>query len=815
LNLFIDVILPIPLQKLFTYEITNEEAKIIQVGVRVVVPFGKTKLYTAVVANVNKEAPIAYKAKPIYQILDENPIITNKQLQHWHWIASYYCCTIGEVLRAAIPSALLLESETLIIKNPLFKDESLLDDNEFLIFEALQHQQELKIKEISNIIQKKTVVGFIQKLINIGLVELKESINKKYKPKFEKYIKLNVKYKNDEALNNFLDSLKNAPKQRQLILQYFSFNTKKSQPIIVKNLLDKANGSQASLNALVKKGFFEIFSERVDRVRFNSDVVAPKILSSQQVLAFNQINQSFKLHDVCLLHGVTSSGKTEIYVSLIQQTLAQNKQVLFLLPEIALTTQLISRLQAYFGDILSVFHSKYSLNERVEVWQNSLNKSNKAKIIIGARSALLLPYYDLGLIIVDEEHENSYKQFEPSPRYHARDAAIVLANIHKAKVVLGSATPSIETYNNAKNNKYGLVKLGERFGDGNLPTIELINLKEKYKKKQMLGFFSDQLVTEIKETLKRNQQIILFQNRRGFAPVVSCTSCGAVPHCPNCDVSLTYHKYKNSLQCHYCGYTETLENNCKACGNATLTTQGFGTEQIVFHLQELLPDVSIGRMDYDTTRGKYSYQKIIDDFVQGKTKILIGTQMVTKGLDFLNVTLVGVLQADNMLNFPDFRAHERSFQLLQQVAGRSGRSAAKGRVVIQTFNPSHNILQLVKRHDYLSMFNNELNERLKYQYPPYVRMIKIILKHKNINTLFKASDWLGKSLNITYKSNVLGPSDPPIPRIRNLYAKTFLIKFTKNKQLKLSKKQLLKIKDSFMSIGEFKSVRFIIDVDNY
>ena len=815
MSLFIDVILPIPLQKLFTYKITVEEAKIIQPGLRVVVPFGKSKLFTAIVANINKEAPKAYQAKPIYQILDKNPIITFKQLQHWQWIASYYCCTLGEVLRAAIPSALLLESETLIIKNPLFRDDSLLNDNEFLVFEALQHQSKLKIKDISEIIQKKTVVGFIQQILKKGLVELKESISTKYKPKYKKYVKLNSKYQNDKALNGFLDKLKNAPKQREIILHYFSLSPKNSKPVVVKKLLEKIPNSQVSLNTLVKKGFFKIFKERVDRVCFNSGVEKTKTLTTEQTLAFNKINQSFKNHDVCLLHGVTSSGKTEIYVSLIKQILEQNKQVLFLLPEIALTTQLISRLKVYFGDVLSVFHSKYSLNERVEVWQNLLKDSYKTKIIIGARSALLLPYNNLGLIIVDEEHENSYKQFEPSPRYHARDAAIILANIHNAKVVLGSATPSIETYFNAKNNKYGLVTLTERFGEGYLPNIELINLREKYKRKQMSGFFSNQLLTEIEEVLKQNKQIILFQNRRGYAPVVTCTSCGVVPHCPNCDVSLTYHKYKNNLQCHYCGYKEPLESTCKACGNATLTTQGFGTEQIMLTLQKLLPKVPISRMDYDTTRGKYAYQKIIDDFEKGKTKILVGTQMLTKGLDFLNVSLVGVLQADNLLNFPDFRAHERSFQLLQQVAGRSGRSDTKGKVVIQTFNPNHKILQQVKLHDYLAMYNYQLKERLQHQYPPYVRLVKIIIKHKNLNTLFNASHWLGKSLNMTFKNIVLGPSDPPIPRIRNLYAKTFLIKFSKNKQLKLSKLKLLKIRDSFKSVAEFKSVKFIIDVDNY
>ncbi len=815
MEFFIDVILPIPLQKLFTYSITDEEASQLITGMRVVVPFGKSKLYTAIVNNIHQQAPTAYEAKPIYQILDEQPIITKQQLKHWQWIADYYCCSLGEVLRAAIPSGLLLESETLVVRNPLFIDETLLTDDEFLIFEALQHQPELKIIEISNIMQRKTIVSFMQQLLKKGVVELKESLTQKYKPKLEKYVKLNPKYHDNAALNSFLNGLKNAPKQSALILQFFVLNPKGTKTILASDLLEKGNSSVAILNALHAKAFFEVFYEPVDRIQNSDETVDIKCLSTAQNSALNQIKEAFVTQDVCLLHGVTSSGKTEIYVSLIQEVLSQNKQVLFLLPEIALTTQLIIRLQAYFGDVLAVFHSKYSVNERVEVWQNLINHSDKAKIIIGARSALLLPFSDLGLIIVDEEHENSYKQFEPAPRYHARDAAIVLAHIHKVKVVLGSATPSIESYYNAQKNKYALVELSERYGEGTLPKIELINLKETYKKKQMNGFFSDKLLAEIKHALQNQNQIILFQNRRGYAPIVSCTSCGVVPHCPNCDVSLTFHKLKNILQCHYCGYIEPLQTNCKACGNATLTTQGFGTEQIVDALQDLLPDVPVGRMDFDTTRGKYSYQKIINDFQLGNTKILVGTQMLTKGLDFYNVTLVGVLQADNMLNFPDFRAHERSFQLLQQVAGRSGRSASKGRVVIQTYNPFHQILQQVQAHAYVEMYREQLSERKQHRYPPYVRLVKIILKHKNPNTLYNASEWLGKSLIATFKNEVLGPTDPPIPRIRNLYAKTFLLKFSKNQHLINSKIALLKVKDSFLAIAEFKSVRFIIDVDNY
>ncbi|MCF6213631.1 MAG: primosomal protein N' [Flavobacteriaceae bacterium] len=812
---FINVILPIPLQRLFTYKITQAEVNFLEQGMRVVVPFGKSKLYTAIVFSIHKEAPTAYKAKEIYQILDKTPIITAQQFKHWQWLASYYMCTLGEVLRAALPSAFLLESETLIVQNSLFDEETILSDDEFLIFEALQHQSDLKIKDVSAIIQKKHVVSLIHSLLKKGLVELKESLYQKYKPKFEKYVKINKKYLDKNALNTFLNQLKNAPKQRELVLQFFTLSPKGNKSIVAKKLLEKAQSTAAVLKVLETKEFFDIFYEQIDRVQFVNDIVKAKTLSKSQNLALNDINESFKIKDVCLLHGVTSSGKTEIYVSLIQEVLKQDKQVLFLLPEIALTTQLISRLKAYFGSTLAVFHSKYSLNERVEVWQNLLENSDKGKIIIGARSAVLLPFSNLGLIVVDEEHESSYKQFDPAPRYHARDVAIVLAHIHKAKVILGSATPSVESYFNAQNNKYGLVALSERFGAGTLPNIELIDLKEKYKKKQMNGFFSDVLLEGIKNRLAENKQIILFQNRRGYAPIVTCTSCGVVPHCPNCDVSLTLHKIKNNLQCHYCGFHEPLENKCKACNNPTLSTQGFGTEQIVATLQDLLPNVPIGRMDFDTTRGKYAYQKIISDFERGDTKILVGTQMLAKGLDFSNVTLVGVLQADSMLNFPDFRAHERSFQLLQQVAGRSGRNASKGKVIIQTFNPFHKILQQVKAHAYFEMYAEQLNERCQHQYPPYLRMVKIILKHKNPTKLYKASDWLGKSLNLTFNNTVLGPTDPPIPRIRNLYAKTFLIKFSKNQQLKKSKLRLLKVKDSFMAIAEFRSVRFIIDVDNY
>jgi primosomal protein N' (replication factor Y) len=518
---------------------------------------------------------------------------------------------------------------------------------------------------------------------------------------------------------------------------------------------------------------------------------------------------------VSLLHGVTSSGKTEIYAHLIQDVINSGKQVLYLLPEIALTTQIISRLQNFFGDKISVFHSKYSINERVEVWNNLLYKKDKAQIILGARSSVLLPFSDLGLIIVDEEHETSYKQFDPSPRYHARDTAIVLANLHKAKVLLGSATPSIESFYNVEQKKYGYVKLDRRFGNVLLPKIELVDIKEKHRKKRMNGHFSDRLLTLIREALTEKEQIILFQNRRGYSPIVECSTCGIAPQCPNCDVSLTFHKFRNELRCHYCGYNQIMPKTCPACENPTLDSKGFGTEQIEIELQNLFPESKVGRMDLDTTRGKYGYHKIITAFQSQEIDILVGTQMLTKGLDFKNVSLVGVLNADNMLNFPDFRAYERSFQLMVQVSGRAGRAKKRGKVAIQTYNPYHQILQQVTMNDYNSMYADQINERHTFHYPPLVRLLKITLKHKDFNKVSNASEWLGKSLKNNFYENVLGPTSPAVSRIRNQHIKTILIKLPKNIPLKQSKELIQKIKNSFLSIAEYRPVRFIIDVDNY
>jgi len=814
---FIDVILPIPLAKLFTYSITNAESSFLKKGMRVSVPFGKSKIYTALVYNIHNDAPQVYEAKDIHQILDEKPIVTQIQLEHWQWISKYYMCTVGEVMRAALPSAFLLESETIISKNDnkTISDEELKDD-EFLIYEALHHQSSLKIHDLSNILDKKNVLPVIKRLLDKEAILVEEEIYEKYRPKLVRYVKLNNKYTSEKELQILLDDLSRSPKQRQVVMTLFSISATTKKPVKISDLLIKSQTSSAIVKSLIDKNILEEYHIQVDRIQYSGeDNETSKKLNSYQEKALNEIIQSFENHNITLIHGVTSSGKTEIYVKLIEAILAEGKQVLYLLPEIALTTQLVSRLQNYFGEKVAVFHSKYSSNERVEVWNNMLNNSPKAQLIVGARSSVLLPFHNLGLVIIDEEHESSFKQFDPAPRYHARDTAIVLASLYKAKTLLGSATPSLETYYNAKQDKYGFVTLNKRYNEVLMPEIELVDIKDKHKRKRMKGHFSDRLIEEMSETLKEGHQIILFQNRRGFSPIVECNTCGHSPQCPNCDVSLTFHQYKDQLRCHYCGYNTVMLKACEACGGADLDSKGFGTEQVEEEVKGLFPDFNVARMDLDTTRGKYGYEKIITALEQGEIDILVGTQMLTKGLDFRNVKLVGVMNADNMLNFPDFRAHERSFQLMLQVSGRAGRTDKRGKVLIQTFNPYHKILQQVSTNDYIGMFNEQMDERHNYKYPPIFRLIKITLKHKDYNKVNMASDWLAKSLRQVFSTHVLGPESPPISRIRNLYHKNVLIKIPKNQSLIKTKEAIIKINNSFRNVQDFRAVRVILNVDNY
>jgi len=814
---FIDVLLPIPLQQAFTYHVTEEQTHLLEIGMRVAIPFGKTKIYTGIVIKQHKDAPPAYETKSIDQILDNAPIVNLFQLKHWQWIASYYMCSMGEVMRAALPNAFLLESETIIsLVSKEERNDTKLSDDEFLVYEALQHQSSLHINDIRSILDRKNVVKVIQRLLEQGIIEVQEEVYEKYTPKLKRYIQLSSTYSSEEKLKELLETLTRAPKQRQVLMTLFMLSAQDKKPVESVSLQKKSEVTASVLKSLINKGILEEYFIQKDRIEYEGEAASEiKELSNDQEVALNEIKDSFQEKDITLLHGVTSSGKTEIYVQLIKELISEGKQVLYMLPEIALTTQLITRLQVYFGEKISVYHSKYSVNERVEVWKNVLENKPKAQIIIGARSSLFLPFNNLGLIIVDEEHETTFKQYNPAPRYHARDSAIVLAKLHETKILMGSATPSLESYFNAKEGKYGLVNLKKRFGNVLMPDIELVDIKEKHRKKKMKGHFSDRLLEEIKETLENKEQIIIFQNRRGYSPVVECTTCGVSPQCPNCDVSLTYHQYKNQLRCHYCGHHMAMLISCMACHSDTLDTKGFGTEQIEVELKELFPDHSIARMDQDTMRKKHAYAKIIEALDEQKIDILVGTQMLAKGLDFRNISLVGVLNADNLLNFPDFRAHERSFQLLQQVSGRAGRTKKRGKVLIQTFNPFHQILQQVSTNDFESMYEQQLEERYQYHYPPHYRTIKITFKDRTFAKMQKGAIWYAQALKMNLNENVLGPEAPSIGRIRNLFITHVLIKISRGQSLSKTKQFMNKVDRSFKLIKEFSSIRTIIDVDNY
>lgn len=828
MNFFIEVIIPLSLPKTFTYKVSESEYNFISKGMRIAVPFGKNKIYTALVIDLHQNEPTLYEAKEIHQILDEKPIVNELQINLWFWIASYYMCNIGDVYRGALPSALLLESETIISqRKETVVDKTELSDDEFLVYEALQHQSSLKVQNIIDILNKKTILPVIQKLISKNIISLEEEIQETYKPKLIRYIRLHEQYQSEESLIALLDNFnKNANRQKELVLQYFQLQAQEQKPISVKQLTETAQTSPAIVKALVEKGVFEEYYIQEDRVNFDKNKLDNQLsLSEAQQNAFDEIEKAFVEKDVCLLHGVTSSGKTEIYTKLIENCINDGKQVLYLLPEIALTTQLVSRLTQHFGNKVAVFHSKYSNNERVEVWNQVLNSSEKAQVVIGARSALFLPFSNLGLIIVDEEHEPTFKQQDPAPRYHARDSAIVLANAHQstrgkgelggAKVLLGSATPSIETYYNATSGKFGFVSLKERFGKVPMPEIELVDLKDSYFRKKMKGHFSLTLIEEITEAFANNEQVILFQNRRGFSPVLECMTCGHVPQCPQCDVSLTYHKYKNQLRCHYCGYNMAKPSNCHVCSSVDLETKGFGTEQIELELAELFPNKNIKRMDQDTTRGKYSFEKIIDGFKNREIDVLVGTQMLAKGLDFDNVSLVGIMNADNMLYHPDFRAFERSYQMMTQVSGRSGRSEKRGKVIIQTYNPLHNVIQQVTNNDYEGMYKEQLYERKIYYYPPFYRLIRLTLKHRDFEKLKEGSMWLYQVLQQNLSIPVLGPEEPAISRIRNEYIRTIMIKIPNETSLQGTKKTIQKVLNSFDVVSQYRTIKVTVNVDFY
>ena len=814
---FVEVILPLPLPKLYTYRINEDEAHFLQMGMRVAVSFGKSKVYTALVHKVHTNEP-TYETKDIEYILDETPIVTPEQITHWQWIADYYMCTLGEVIKSALPSAFLLESETIIEIAEKDLNSNLFSDDEFQVYEALHYKTALKGSEVSKIIPKKKTLKVIKSLVEKGAARISERIFEKYVPKLVKFIRLAEAYQSQEGLQKALELLK-GEKQKKLIMAYFNHINREALPLKVEKLLEEAKVSNAVLKSVVEKGILEIYYLQKDRVSFaGSEILAKKTLNNIQNEALYQVQQQFQTKNTVLLQGVTASGKTEIYIELINQYLKKGKQVLYLLPEIALTIHIINRLKKHFGKNLSVYHSKYNTNERVEVWNNVLNNHPKAQLVVGVRSSVYLPFKNLGLVVIDEEHDSSYRQFEPAPRLQARDSAIMLANIFKAKTLLGTATPSIESMYNVKVSKYGFIYLSKRYANYLPPIIELIDIKDKQHRKRMNGHFSDVLIEEITSTLSQGRQVLLFQNRRGYAPIVQCMHCGTVPQCPHCDVSLTFHHSSNQLRCHYCGYAIPMIKTCIACGNVDLNTKGFGTEQISKELEMLFPQAAIDRMDQDTTNGKYGYEKILTKFEQQETQILVGTQMISKGLDFENIGLVGVMNADALIHSPDYRAYERSFQLLLQVSGRAGRSAQRGKVLIQTYNPQHPVIQQVLQNDFKGMYQNQIEERQSFSYPPFVQMIKITLKHTNFNRTNEGAEWFANALKEAFASKkgieILGPEFPLISRIRNEYMKDVLVK-VKPSELSIhhTKEQIKRIETSFQSISNFRTIRvsYLID----
>ncbi len=816
---YIDVILPLGVPNMYTYHVPDDLKDQLDIGFRVVVQFGKSKLYSAIIYRVHSNPPKAYMAKDIQMVLDDKPVVNENQLKLWDWIREYYMCHPGDVMSAALPSGLKLSSETQVLLNvDVTIDPSILTDDEFLVFEALEINQVLSLDEISKILNKKGVYPIVKMLLERQVIVVLEEIKTKFKPKKEKYVKLNSVYQEEVKMKALFDELLNAPKQFAILMKYIELSqmfSGEESAVKQKVLLDASGASSVQLKSLEKKGVFSIQEVIIGRLGdFSDEKGKDLVLSPSQQTALEEVQSNFETKDVVLLYGVTSSGKTEVYVKQIEDTLAKGKKVLYLLPEIALTTQIINRLRKYFGDQVGVYHSRFNQNERVEIWNRQMSPKGY-DIILGARSALFLPFENLGLIIIDEEHDSSFKQFEPSPRYNARDSAVVLSKIFGAKVLMGSATPAIETMNNALAGKYGLVSMTERFGGVKMPKIVIADLAKAHKKKQMQGHFSSQLMEEIKGALDRKEQIILFQNRRGFSPYIACKTCGWSPYCTRCDVGLTYHKYLNRLKCHYCGFERHIVKKCEACGSHEVELSGFGTEKIEEDMSLIFPDAKVGRMDLETTRSKNAYQNIISDFEDKKIDILVGTQMVTKGLDFENVSLVGVLNADQSLNFQDFRAHERSYQLMSQVAGRAGRSSKQGLVIIQTYQPEHPIIQQVVAGDYEGMYHRELIQREEFGYPPYQRLIRVILKHANKEKLTDSAQLFVDALQSSFGSRVLGPEFPGVPRVRNRYINQIFVKVENAASINRVKNMLVDHMVVFKQNKVNSGVQVIIDVDPY
>ena len=822
--MFVDVILPVPLEGTFTYQVPSEFERRVVPGVRVVVPFGMKKQYSGIVKALHDKAPEGdFTMKDILDVLDDYPLVTQNQLALWKWMAFYYMCPIGEVYKAALPAGLKLTSESELVVNGEFCDWASLSPKEMFIVELLQNGKATTAMQLQRKLKELRILSTIRSLINKQVLFIKETIDSSFKPRKETHVCLAEVFHSKEALQQLELSLAKTPKRLELLQSYLRLsgltaalslqNKSILKEVSKATLLENSGISSAILVSMRSKGIFEIYDFEVGRLNVKTVDTCPQLpLSNDQEQAYDAINKSFLTKPVCLLHGITSSGKTEIYIKLIKEQLAQGKQVLYLLPEIALTTQITTRLRRVFGNDMGVYHSKFPDNERVEIWQKQLS-SEPYKLILGVRSSLFLPFKDLSLIIVDEEHETSYKQQDPAPRYNARDAAIVLATICKARVLLGTATPSFESYKNALDGKYGLVKLQKRYGDVQLPVIEVADVKELMRTKQMKPPFSPRLEEEINNALQRHEQVILFQNRRGYAPIVECPSCGWTPTCEACDVSLTYHQESHQMVCHYCGKTYPMPDVCPSCGSKELRSWGYGTEKIEEEVHQRFPMARTARLDFDSTRSRTAYEKTINDFAIGKTDILIGTQMISKGLDFNNVHVVGIIGADTMLTRPDFRSFERSYQMMSQVAGRAGRRGRQGYVILQTKHADYPVISQVVHNDYLTLFNEQMAEREQFRYPPFYRLIYLYLKHKDEHTVERAAATLAGILHGALADRMLGPDKPVISRVQLLYIRKISLKIENSLSAAKVRDYLLKTVVQLKSMPQYSSLQIYFDVD--
>lgn len=802
---FANVILPLPISGSFTYSVPSVFEDEIEVGSRVLVQFGKKNYYTGIVELVHNNQPSDYEVKEIMMVLDAKPIVRHPQLKLWNWLAEYYLCSVGEVYKAAVPSGLKVESETYILLNSDYEyDENQnLTERMALVIQLLDRNGRMKISEIERETGFKNLGTLVNKMLEMGLVLIDERIVDKYRARKETLVRLNCDRNDNEALHGFFDIVKRARQQEKMLIAYLDLSawmqSATPKEVLKSDLLERSGASPAVLKGLVDKGVFEIYKKEINRftVDVSESAELPQ-LSNAQLAAYNSILDKWKENKVTLLRGVTGSGKTEIYSHLINDVLNLGQQVLYLVPEISLTTQLTSRLQKIFGKRLLIYHSKFSDNERVDVWKKLLS-THEPLIVLGVRSSVFLPFAKLGLVIVDEEHESSYKQYDPAPRYNARDAAIVLASMHGAMTLLGSATPAVETYYKAKNGRFGLVELLERYDNIRMPEVKVVDMRDQRKRKECRGLYSNPLLVASRKALGEGKQVIMFQNRRGYAPMVECKECAWVPKCKNCDVSLVFHRNIRELRCHYCGYSMTLPNLCPVCGQDSVETYGYGTERIADDLNEIFNEYRVARMDLDTTRNKDAYEDIIEDFSSHKTDILVGTQMVTKGLDFERVRVVGVLNADSILNYPDFRSNERAFNMIEQVAGRAGRKNEVGEVYVQTTDPNNQIIEKVKTHDYEGYYDEQIDERQRFAYPPFTKIVNIYLKHKDERMVNSLAVNYVLELRKIFGNRVLGPEKPIVGRVANYYIQSIMLKIEANASMR-------KVKDLLRTVYERVSV---------